>query len=547
MIRYTPQTEVDFVIVGSGGAGGILAKELSVAGFSVVVLEQGPWLEQRHTRHDEFGSQFLYNTWNDFFKHPQNYQKTAADAPVRSSEFVGLYYGRHVGGSNSHFTANYWRMHENDFRERSLYGAHEALADWPISYADLEPYYTKAEWELGVSGTPGPFDPPRSRPYPMPPLPPKSGGILLARGARKLGLHPQRAPMAINSQPYDGRQACQHCGFCLGYQCEYEAKSSAFSAMIPKAIASGRCEIRADSYVFRVELNSLDRVTGVRYYDKARQEQVQRARAVILCANGAETPRLLLMSTSRHFPDGLANSSGLVGKHLMFNCSSSVTAVFPEPLNEWKSIGCTHLVMDFHENDPTRGFYGGGGMDARLDWTGPISYALFHPDPGATSWGADFKKRLAENFSRRLSVFSHCTSLAVETNRITLDPELKDDWGLPAIRFVYKDHPDDLATAKFLQDHAYDIMQAAGATHVFREPIVEQSWANHMLGTCRMGSDPKSSVVDASHRTHDVKNLFICDGSSMVTSTRGQPTATIQALAFRAADKIGEIAKRGEI
>ena len=541
MIHYRPQTEVDFVIVGSGGAGGILAKELSVAGHSVVVLEQGPWLDQEHTRHDEFSTQLLYTTWNDFFKHPQNFQKTADDAPVRSSEFVGLYYGRHVGGSNSHFTANYWRMHENDFRERSLYGEHAGLADWPITYADLEPYYTKAEWELGVSGTPGPFDPPRSKPYPLPPMPPKSGGIVFARGARKLGLHPQRAPMAILSQPYDGRQPCQHCGFCLGYQCEYKSKSSAFSAMIPKAVATGTCEIRADSYVFRVEMNAAGRATGVRYYDKARQEQVQRGRAVILCCNGAETPRLLLMSASSQFRDGLANSSGLVGKHLMFNCYSGTTAVFPEPLNEWKSIGNTHLVMDFHENDPKRGFYGGGGMDARLDWTGPISYALFHGRPEAPTWGAAFKRQLVEGFSHRVTIFSHGTSLAVETNQVLLDPDLKDAWGLPAIRFRYRDHPDDLANVAFLQGHAYEILQAGGATEVWKEPILEQTWANHMLGTCRMGDDPKTSVVDANHRTHDVPNLFICDGSSMVTSTRGQPTATIQALAFRAADRIPEV------
>ncbi|HKP30568.1 MAG TPA: GMC family oxidoreductase [Gemmatimonadales bacterium] len=543
MIRYRPQTEVDFVIVGSGGAGGILAKELSVAGHSVVVLEQGPWLEQEHTRHDEFSTQILYSTWNDFFRHPQTFQKTANDAPIRSSEFVGLYYGRHVGGSNSHFTANYWRMHENDFRERSLYGEHAALADWPISYADLEPYYTKAEWELGVSGAPGPFDPPRSKAYPLPPLPPKAGGIVFARGARKLGLHPQRAPMAILSRPYDGRQPCKHCGFCLGYQCEYKAKSSAFSAMIPKAVASGKCEIRPDSYVFRVEMNASGRATGVRYYDKARQEQVQRGRAVILCCNGAETPRLLLMSESSQFRDGLANSSGLVGKHLMFNCAAGATAVFPEPLNEWKSVGCTHLVMDFHEGDPARGFYGGGGMDARLDWTGPISFALFHTRPDAPNWGADFKRQLVESFSHRVSIFCHGTSLAVETNQVLLDPELKDAWGLPAIRFRYRDHPDDLANVGFLQGHAHDILQAAGATQVWNDPIVEQTWANHMLGTCRMGNDPRTSVIDANHRTHDVRNLFICDGSSMVTSSRGQPTATIQALAFRAADTIPQALK----
>jgi len=268
---------------------------------------------------------------------------------------------------------------------------------------------------------------------------------------------------------------------------------------------------------------------------------------VILCANGAETPRLLLMSSSSRFPDGLANSSGLVGKHLMFNSFSSVTATFAEPLNEWKGTGCSHILHDFHEQDPKRGFYGGGGMDARLDWTGPISFALFHADPDKPMWGASFKRRLAETFSRRVSIFAHATSLPVDTNCITLDPELKDDWGLPAIRFRYRDHPDDLAIDRWLQDRAHEIMQAAGAVEVYKEPVTEQAWANHMLGTCRMGDDPRSSVVDAAHRTHDVRNLFICDGSSMVTSTRGQPTATIQALAFRAAEKIGDFARRGDV
>ena len=195
------------------------------------------------------------------------------------------------------------------------------FADWPITYAELEPYYTKVEWEIGVSGLAGasPFDPPRTKPYPMPPLPVKSSGVLLERGARKLGLHPFPAPMAINSQPYRGRPACVHCGFCHGFACEVTAKASTLTTVIPEAEATGRCEVRPDSYVVRIETNARDARPASRTSIGDQREHFQTARAVVVCANGAETPRLLLMSASAQFPHGLANSSGLVGKYLMFN------------------------------------------------------------------------------------------------------------------------------------------------------------------------------------------------------------------------------------
>src|SRR5262249_17050640 len=177
------------------------------------------------------------------------------------------------------------------------------FADWPITYADLEPYYTKVEWDIGVSGLAGahPFDPPRSKPYPMPPLPVKSSGVLLERGARKLGLHPFPAPMAIVSQPYRGRPACVSCGFCIGFGCEVMAKSSVLYTMIPEAEATGRCEVRSGSYVFRIETDKRKRATGVHYFNTKKQEFFQKARAVIVSANGAETPRLLLNSESPRF------------------------------------------------------------------------------------------------------------------------------------------------------------------------------------------------------------------------------------------------------
>jgi choline dehydrogenase-like flavoprotein len=441
-------------------------------------------------------------------------------------------------------------MRPLDFKERSLLGeiSGTGFADWPITYEELEPYYTKVDWEIGVSGAPGPFDGPRSKPFPVPPLPVKSSGVLLERGAKALGLHAQPAPMAILSQPHNGRPACVHCGFCMGFGCEANAKSSTLAAMIPLAEATGRCEIRPLSTVYRINTNAAGRVTDVAYIDEQGRQQAQKAKAVIVAANGAETPRLLLMSASSRHPDGLANSSGLVGKYLMGNAHSLAHGFFDEQLNEHKSVQVTRIIHDFYENDPQRGFYGGGGIDARaFIQAAPILFAEEGLPPGAPRWGKAHKDMLRQNYTRRMALLASATSLAQESNNITLDPKHKDKAGRPAIRITYRDHDDDLAMATFLQNRSMELLDAAGAHTSWREPVVPETVLAHLLGTCRMGDDAKTSVVDRYHRSHDVPNLFVCDGSSLVTSGRGQPTMTIQALAFRAAEHIAEFAKRGEI
>ncbi|MEP6918341.1 MAG: GMC family oxidoreductase [Acidobacteriota bacterium] len=545
---YRDSDTVDFVIVGSGAAGGVMARELAQGGLTVVLMEQGPRPSLQMVRHDELKEWYLGGITNDAVKNPQTFRDHIDKKAELQKLKPALWYGRGVGGATLHYTANFWRFHEIDFVERSVLGAipGTGFADWPITYADLEPYYTKVEWEIGVSGLAGasPFDPPRTKPYPMPPLPVKSSGVLFERGARKLGLHPFPAPMVINSQPYRGRPACVHCGFCHGFMCEARAKASTLTTVIPEAEATGRCEVRSESYVFRIETNQDRRVTGVTYFDRDRRERFQRAHAVVVCANGAETPRLLLMSANTQFPHGLANSSGLVGKYLMFNYSSRALGVFEHELNEYKSVQVTRILHDFYDSDPKRGHYGGGGLDARIG-PQPTTWAIRTASEGP-SWGAGFKARLQE-FPRSMQVACHGTSLAVESNSVTLDPELKDAWGLPAIRVTYRDHSDDLANARFLQDRGAEILDAAGALRVTKAPVAEQSSSMHLLGTCRMGHDPATSIVDRYHRSHDVPNLFICDGSSLVTSGRGQPTMTIQALAFRAGEHIVRSAKRGEI
>jgi choline dehydrogenase-like flavoprotein len=546
--KFKSGETVDFVVVGSGAAGGVMARELAQAGFTVLVLEQGPRLTPSDFEHDELKYSFLHGITNDPDSSPQTFRRDPSSPGVRYQGANPLVYARIVGGSSNHFTANFWRFHEIDFRERSVLGSISGtgFADWPISYQELEPYYTKVEWEVGVSGLAGasPFDPPRTKPYPMPPLPVKSSGVLLERGARKLGLHAFPAPLAIVSQPFRGRPACVNCGFCIGFGCEVMAKSSALYTMIPEAEATGRCEVRPESYVFRVETNDRGRATGVRYFDREKRERFQKARAVVLSANGAETPRLLLNSASARFPQGLANSSGLVGKHLMFNQGADAHAVFEHELNEYKSVQVTRVVHDFYDSDPRRGFYGGGGIDARIGRQ-PIGWALTSGG-NLPRWGAELTARL-EAFPRSMIAAGHSTSLPLETNSVSIDPGVKDAWGIPGICVTYKDHPDDLSMARFLQDRSVEIMQAAGAQKIWKTDVTERAGAVHLLGTCRMGNDPATSVIDKYHRTHDVPNLFLCDGSSFVTSGRGQPTLTIQALAFRAADHIGRFARRNEI
>ena len=537
--RFKPNETPDFVVVGSGAAGGVMARELSQAGFTVLVFEQGPRLGPADFEHDELKYFFLNGITVDPKISPQTF-RTQTDAAAKESRGIPpALYARLVGGSSNHFTANFWRFHEIDFNERSVLGSipGTGFADWPITYQELEPYYTKVEWEVGVSGLAhaSPFDPPRTKGYPMPPLPVKSSGVLLERGARKLGLHPFPAPMAITSQPYRGRAACVSCGFCMGFGCEAQAKSSSLYTMIPEAETTGRCEVRPQSYVFNVATDAKGRATGVHYFDADKREHFQKARAVILSANGAETARLLLNSKSERFAQGLANSSGLVGKYLMFNQGADAHAVFEHELNEYKSVQVTRVLHDFYDADPKRGFYGGGGIDGRIN-PQPAVWAM--TDGGdLPRWGADLKARI-EAFPRSMVAAGHSTSLPVETNSISIDPAVKDAWGIPAMRVTYKDHPDDMAFARFLQDRQVEIMQAAGALKVWRAEVEENKWGVHLLGTARMGNDPERSVVNAWGRCHDVKNLFIVDGSVWVTSGGVNPTSTIQAVALYIADSM---------
>ena len=544
---FAPSTAVDFLVIGSGPAGGSVARELTRKGFDVLVLEQGTAFGPEDMEHDEIGA-FVTGRWtNQAELQPQTYRKTV-DEVAQKRQYVS--YARAVGGTTFHFTGNYWRFRPIDFNEFSVRGGvpGAAMADWPISYEELEPYYTAVEYAVGVSGetSNNPGEPRRSKPYPLPPINVHGPGVLLEVGAKKLGWSTKAAPMAILSRQYKGRQPCHNCGFCLAFPCEWGAKSGANWTMIPEALASGRCELRTNSYVRKVETDDNGRVTGVIYFDKDKKEVFQKAKAVVLSANGAETPRLLLNSKSKRFPDGLANSSGMVGKHFMFNGGAISNGEFEHEIHAHKGPVVTRITHELYELDPKLGLYGGGGYDFRVSVPALIRTMSMPPD--GPQWGGEFKKRMRSWFLNSLDSYGHTTSLPVETNSVSLDPELKDAWGLPAMRITYREHEQDLKLYKYFQERGRELLAAAGAVKITDEPIKEEPGSTvHLLGTARMGNDPKSSVVDKYNRAHDVKNLFIVDGSSFVTSGRGQPTMTIQALAFRAADHIARFAKRREI
>jgi choline dehydrogenase-like flavoprotein len=556
MRQYAPSTEVDFVVIGSGAAGGIMAKELSTAGFSVVVLEQGGWgkygKEHEYTKDEWLHRQRGAEGAEERLMSNLSRQRNTFRRTDRDKAGPGTHsYGCVVGGGTVTYGGSSWRHMPYEFNEAShdpTIPSGTGMADWPISYEELEPYYVQAEWEMGISGVrvDSPFVAPMSKDYPVPPVPLKSSGAVFNTAATKLGLTVVPGPLAIITRPYMGRAACGNCGVCSGYGSHVRARSSSAVTVLPVAEATDRCEIRVNSYVREISVDNRGRTTGVVYFDAQKREVRQRAKAVVLSANASESARLLLLSKSARFPDGLANSSGLVGKYLMLGGGAGASALFDRPLNEYKGVISGAGIVDYVPSDPKRGFYGGGRLTSR-GYETPLSMGLGGLSPGRPQWGAGYKQALREEANHKMTINCFVTQLPLITNYVDLDPEVKDDWGLPAMRITSTSHPDDIKNMEFFRQKSVEILEAAGATKVWSNPVNDSRGSAHNRGTCRMGNDPKTSVVDKYHRAHDVPNLYIVDGSNLVTGGRNHPTMTIQALAYRAADHLVRAVKRGDL
>jgi gluconate 2-dehydrogenase alpha chain len=557
--------KTDVVIVGAGAAGGILAAELGKAGMKVIGLERGPRLT---TADFSAADELRYFQRQDLRPNTKRQPVTwRTNASGRALPLSILNYGNQAGGGTVHYGAVSWRFHEDDFRARSQtmerYGAasipqDSSLADWPLSYTDLEPFYDRAEYELGVSGKAGNlqgrkmdggnvFEAPRRRDYPLPPLVVDQAGALFEAGARKLGHHPFSTPRAILSQPYHGRPSCTYCGFCQAFGCHIGAKSSILVTTLPEADATGNFQLVTGAMCYRVNSDNSGRATGVAYYGPDGSDNTIEADLVILAPFIYDNVRLLLLSKTAKFPNGLANSSGEVGKHLMAHISARVFAAFDDryvnvfmgpsaqrhTLDDFNADNFDHSGLDFIRGAQIS--VGPADLEA-----GPIGTAIsMNPPPGVPRWGAAYRDFLAKYFARYAALVAQTENLPYADQTIDLDPYVRDQWGLPAPRLTYDwRRPNELKRIEFMTGKLEGLGRAMGATQVWRSPFGSGAPGAHHEGGTRMGNDPKTSVVNRYGQSWDIPNLFVVGSSTHPTMSGFNPTLTIQALAYMSADAI---------
>lgn len=500
--RFARDDERVVVIVGSGAAGATLAAELGHAGIDVVCLEAGGAVaieQDLPTMYGRVG-------WNET-------RTVTGDLDAG----LPLFHARTRGGTTMVWGGVALRLQAHEFSARSTYGAlaGTSLADWPLTAADLAPWYARAEQRLGVTGLHGePF------------LPRHNNAELLQIGARRRGYHAvSNGHLAINATARDGRPACRQFGFCAG-GCVIGAKWSALHAEIPRALASGHVEFREHAQALAIEHDDAGRAQAVVYVDGDGVRQRQRASAVCVAANGIETPRLLLLSASGRFPHGLANGAGQVGRHYMTDLLGRIIAIMPGPVHNYRGSTYTGLVADPMPHDPARGFAGGYLYASR-----GIHFPLFVNEARADGWGADYAA-VMEAYPNMASAAFLGEDMPVADNRVTLDAAHPDAYGNPRAHVTKHFHPNDHALTAHALAAGAEMFRAVGAEQVFTR---QSTVAIHHLGTCRQSADPADGVVDAYGRAHEVPNLYVSDGSQFVTSGAAPPTLTVVALALRQA------------
>jgi len=510
MARYDDSFSVDLVIVGAGAGGGTLAQRLARRGWKVVVLESGPfWDPDEDWVSDEAGSHRLY--WTDA-------RVTGGSDPVELGKNNS---GHGVGGSMVHYAGYCPRFHPSDFEVRTRDGVAE---DWPIGYQDLKPHYERLELELPVAGDYWPWGDPHRYPHTAHPI--AGGADTLRAGARRLGIEMRVGPVGITNGSFGNRPHCIYRGYCL-QGCKVNAKASPLVTHIPDAIEHG-AEIRADCMVTRVEVDDASgRVTGVSYL-RSGEERFQRADAVAVAGYSIETPRLLLNSTSRRFPHGLANGNDQVGRCVMVQGAPQVAGRFADEMRMYKAPPPEISSEQFYETDPTRGFARGFSIQT----VGPLPIEHAQHVLGHGHWGPSLREYMRDyNHWYTLGILSEL--LPLSENRVTVAHGETDQNGLPVARMDYSQCENDRKNIAYAKQILHDIFEAAGAQDV----LVTERYA-HLVGGCRMGSDPGRSVVDADHRAWEVPNLFIADGSVMPTQGSANPALTIMALASRLAERL---------
>lgn len=549
----------DVCVVGSGAGGGPIAYELANAGYSVLVLEKGPWFVEKDFYKDELACcrRTVYTPKLEDEQHViEDEGRDGWTAEPTSESGWDFWNGNCVGGATNFMSGYFYRLKPEDFRLLSSFGKIEGanVVDWPIEYNDLEPYYAKVETEVGVSGrvVKHPHADPRSTAdFPYPPTAEHPIVKKIDQACEKLGFHSLPTPRAVLPYADKGRRGCEYSGFCGSYGCSTGAKGSSRAALLGRAVATGRCEIRPHAKVYHLASDNSGNITGVHYFDKFDNKQSVTADVYVVACHAIETSRLLLSSTGPKHKNGLANNSGQVGKNLVFSAGSSGNGEFvydklsKQEAQALKTRGpfVNRGLQDwyFFEDSHFKHRTKGGTIDFLLRHPNAISRANSEKwdDEDKLVWGVPLKDKLKAAFTEsqtlRFEVF--CDWLPNDNCFVSLDPKVRDKWGSPVARVRIGYHEHDLKVARFLTDKAEQVLKQMGAVNI-RSSVSGSPPANLVAGGCRFGHDPQTSVLNADCRAHDVDNLYVTDGSFMPTGGSVPYTWTIYANSFRVADKI---------
>ncbi len=565
MATKLPGTDV--VVVGLGAAGGVAVLPLAEAGLKVVGLEAGTWLTRKDFAPDEI--RFNIRDW------PMAVQKANHEVPTHRATAGArtTRLGSHpmmnaVGGTTLHYWAQSWRLNPWDFKVVSettkRYGAsrlpkNSTVEDWPFGSDELEPYYDRIEYEMGVSGQAGNvkgtidargniFEAPRARGYPMPPLRGTGFTELMANTARDLGWHPFPGPASINSRSYQNRSGCMYHGYCNKGGCHVDAKNGPHVTTIPRAQATGNLQVVTRAHVTRLDVDDRTGLaTGVTYVTDG-VEYFQPASVVLVASYTYENPRLLLLSTSKPFPRGLSNNHGQVGRHYFSHAQGGgVTALFPFDLNNWYGLPAQGTAVDNFADDNWDhagvDFIGGGLLWVYSDRR-PIAAASASTWGQAPGWGSAWKAWIKEHADRTNSAYLQKTTLPYEENYLDLDPEVKDPLGLPVTRITADYQDNERKISEYIQDKMEQWYRAAGAIDIRRGGLGTMGPSTHSYGGTRMGDNIETNVVDRWGMSHECPNLGVLGSSVMGTSGARNPTLTLQALAWRTAEHVVEDWKR---
>ena len=538
-LKHKP-SRADVCIIGAGASGAAAAKVLCEAGMNVVGLERGPWRTRETFGGDELANINRYNLWPDPLLNPRT-ARTSKSEKARVDLFCPV--PQMVGGGTVHWQGWLPRFTPDDFRLHTIAGEVKgaSLADWPISYEELEPYYSKVEWAFGVSGQAGAnkFEGPRSQGYPCPPLPLSRYAEKFRIGCAALGWNSFPTPQAALSRSFNGRKPTVISAFAQQHGDPTGTRSSALNVFIPDAAKTGRFDLRPESIVRELSLDPSGAIKSAIYEDSDGDLIEQEAGLFILACGAVETARLMLLSISGRFPHGLANNSDLVGRNVTFHEYSAAVGLFDDPIYAWAGGGyVSSSSFQFYNHDPKRGHVSGGHIAcAGVGIPLPINWRL----PDAPAWGAAAKQNDRDNFNHSMAVAMVLHDMPQHDNRVDLDDEVKDAWGVPVARVTLTPHDNDLKQGRFLIDRAGEILNAAGSKRVHKV-YADRVTGNcsHQHGTARMGNDPTTSVLNRDCRAHDVDNLYIVDGSPFPTGTGANPTLTIMANAWRVAETIVE-------